>query len=311
MADLVVTVPRELWVEWIAEGDAVGEPESGEEWAFFLGPQRPPCGPGDRLYIVAHDRLRGYAPITRVAFFPDPCPTHEFEVVVEFHCERCEWDRTMRDFSERPRLKDGSLAPGRWAVARRGGAVACTVGPKHSLEQRFDHARAYIRGFRGFLTRWWPRADELEFPGWATEDLWLNRAAGRAANSAKPKPKPKSARASIEAGVAVRRALRRGTTAGVEPRKGSSRSEVFAPAWVVIRMGKRQTRRSISMSGHLFARLQAHCSELGCSVAGYVGDMLSAQLDAEGVPEHVEALPSYPTKRVQRSDDGIGGIWSF
>lgn len=179
MSDLVVTVPRELWVEWIAEGDAAGEPESGEEWGFYLGPQRPPCGPGDRLYIVAHDRLRGYAPITRVAFFPDECGVHA-DNDHDPHCELCEWSRLLLDFEKRPRLKTGSLAPGRWAVARSGGAVAVTVGPAHSREQRVGQKLAYIRGFRGFVRRWWPREDEFAFPEWATKDLWMNRAAGRA-----------------------------------------------------------------------------------------------------------------------------------
>jgi hypothetical protein len=66
MSDLVVTVPKQLWVNWISEGDAVGEPASGEEWAFYLGGGRPTVVPGDRLYIVAWGRLRGYAPVTRV-----------------------------------------------------------------------------------------------------------------------------------------------------------------------------------------------------------------------------------------------------
>lgn len=64
--DLVVTVPKDIWADWIAEGDAVGEPESGEEWGFAVG-QRPDIKPGDRLYVVAHERLRGYAVVTRVA----------------------------------------------------------------------------------------------------------------------------------------------------------------------------------------------------------------------------------------------------
>ena len=64
--DLVVTVPKWFWPEWIAEGDAAGEPESGEEWGFFLGGNKPPIGPGDRLYIVANNRLRGYAPVTEL-----------------------------------------------------------------------------------------------------------------------------------------------------------------------------------------------------------------------------------------------------
>lgn len=66
MADLVVTVPKDLWPGWIAEGDAAGQPESGTEWAFWIGGGRPPIEAGDRLYIVAHGRLRGYAHVTRV-----------------------------------------------------------------------------------------------------------------------------------------------------------------------------------------------------------------------------------------------------
>jgi len=66
MADLVVTVPQAFWQDWIAEGDAAGEPESGEDWGFFLGGSRPPIQPGDRLYIVAWRRLRGYAPVVGV-----------------------------------------------------------------------------------------------------------------------------------------------------------------------------------------------------------------------------------------------------
>lgn len=62
--DLVVTVPKPLWYVWIDEGDAAGSPESGEEWGFYVG-GRPTIGPGDRLYIVAWGRVRGYAPVTR------------------------------------------------------------------------------------------------------------------------------------------------------------------------------------------------------------------------------------------------------
>lgn len=130
MPDLVVTVPRDLWLDWIDEGDAVGEPETGEEWGFFCGWANrsacPPAQPGDRLYVVSHDRLRGYAPVTRVV-------NHE----------------------------------GRWAIGRRGGAVAVTI-PDH------------IVGFRGWRRRWWDRSAEVPFPEWRTADLWLNRGRGRA-----------------------------------------------------------------------------------------------------------------------------------
>lgn len=66
MADLVVTVPRGIWHDWIAEGDAAGDPASGEEWGFYLSGPRPDIAPGERVYVVAHGRLRGYAVLTRL-----------------------------------------------------------------------------------------------------------------------------------------------------------------------------------------------------------------------------------------------------
>lgn len=65
--DVVVTVPKWFWLDWIDEGDAVGEPPTGEEWGFFMGGPPPRIEPGERVYVVAHGRLRGYAPLTRVA----------------------------------------------------------------------------------------------------------------------------------------------------------------------------------------------------------------------------------------------------
>lgn len=65
MSDLVVTVPKGMWFDWIDEGDAAGESPTGEEWGFYLGGARPDIQRGDRLYIVAHGRVRGYAPVTR------------------------------------------------------------------------------------------------------------------------------------------------------------------------------------------------------------------------------------------------------
>jgi hypothetical protein len=66
MPDLVVTCPKHLWFDWLDEGDCVGEPSTGEEWGFFLGGIRPRIERGERLYVVSWDRLRGYAPVTRV-----------------------------------------------------------------------------------------------------------------------------------------------------------------------------------------------------------------------------------------------------
>jgi hypothetical protein len=65
MADVVITCPKSFWSQWIAEGDAAGEPPTGEEWIFFLN-ALPDINPGERVYVVAHGKLRGYAPLIRV-----------------------------------------------------------------------------------------------------------------------------------------------------------------------------------------------------------------------------------------------------
>lgn len=88
MPDLVGTCPKDFWEEWIAEGDAAGLPESGEEWGWYTGDRKAASiHPGDRFYVVAHGKLRGYAPVLRV-------------------------DDNGR---------------GSFVIVRKGGAVACTV----------------------------------------------------------------------------------------------------------------------------------------------------------------------------------------
>lgn len=74
MSDVVVTVPKSFqWqgltglAAWIAEGDAAGEPWSGQEWDFYLGGHLPKqLETGDRVYVVCNEKLRGYAPLVRV-----------------------------------------------------------------------------------------------------------------------------------------------------------------------------------------------------------------------------------------------------
>lgn len=66
MSDVVVTVPKAKWDEWIDEGDLPGGDETGDEYGFYLGGPKPDMQPGDRVYIVAHGKLRGYAPLTRI-----------------------------------------------------------------------------------------------------------------------------------------------------------------------------------------------------------------------------------------------------
>lgn len=66
MGDIVVTVPKRLWEEWIAEGDLPGDVWSGDVFYSFYVSQRPAMQPGDLVYIVAHGKLRGYAPLVRI-----------------------------------------------------------------------------------------------------------------------------------------------------------------------------------------------------------------------------------------------------
>ena len=78
MSDIVVTVPLTFTLRefpglrgldtWCAEGDAAGEEESGVLWCFTTGGSRPKITPGERVYIVCEDRLRGYAPLVKLRY---------------------------------------------------------------------------------------------------------------------------------------------------------------------------------------------------------------------------------------------------
>lgn len=132
MTDVVVTVPKRLWEEWLAEGDLPGSTWSGFDSHFLIG-SRPKIMPGERVYIVALDKVRGYAPL----------------VMIEDRC---------------------ALDTNRMCLLRRGEAVATTVncydvagcaygGPEHP---------AIIRGFQGWRYRWWRLYQEIPFPNWRT-----------------------------------------------------------------------------------------------------------------------------------------------
>ena len=70
MMDIVVTVPKPLWEAWVYEGDLPGSPEIGEVWGFFTQGPRPDIAVGERVYVVSHGRLRGYAPLVELGFEP-------------------------------------------------------------------------------------------------------------------------------------------------------------------------------------------------------------------------------------------------
>jgi len=115
--DVVVTVPKNFHyggkvglAAWISEGDAAGEPWTGEEWHFYLGGYPPKIVPGDRVYIVCNEKLRGYAPLVRLE----------------------------ENMFERVDRLQPSPEPRGYALVRHGGAVAVTI----------DEVIKGFRGFR-------------------------------------------------------------------------------------------------------------------------------------------------------------------
>ncbi len=78
MPDIVVTVPINFtfdeapWLKgldaWCAEGDVAGKEESGIRWVFTTSGGKPNIQPGERVYIVCEDRLRGYAPLFQLRY---------------------------------------------------------------------------------------------------------------------------------------------------------------------------------------------------------------------------------------------------
>lgn len=78
MVDLVGTCPKTFWEEWLEEGDCAGDPETGAE--YYWGTHHrlaAQARPGNRFYIVAHGRLRGWAPIRRLCSYRDDCTAYD------------------------------------------------------------------------------------------------------------------------------------------------------------------------------------------------------------------------------------------
>jgi hypothetical protein len=129
--DVVVTVPKNFryggrrgLAAWLSEGDAPGQPWSGELYEFSTWGFCPHIRAGERVYVVCDGRLVGYAPLVSMDF--------DYETVVTL--KWCGW----------PGKKMSRIG-----LIRGGGAVACTIDEP-------------ITGFRGWRYRWWSR--ELEKP---------------------------------------------------------------------------------------------------------------------------------------------------
>jgi hypothetical protein len=155
MSDLVVTCPKGFWLEWIAEGDPAGTPWSGTEWGWYMGGRRPDIAPGDRLYIVAWGKLRGYAPVTRLM---QRCrDTRLVSDVLRGYAD-------VRDIGAAMPVVPSSLLNDSWCICREGNAEAVTIAE-------------VIPGFRGWRRRWWPREHEVPFADWQTFGVPQRRAA--------------------------------------------------------------------------------------------------------------------------------------
>jgi len=64
MSDVVVTVPMKAWLEWLLEGDLPGDVWTDREYFFHVS-RKPKISQGERVYVFAGGRLRGYAPLVR------------------------------------------------------------------------------------------------------------------------------------------------------------------------------------------------------------------------------------------------------
>ena len=65
--DLVGTCPKSFWEEWLTEGDCAGDPPGETLYCWRTRARMVVLiKPGDRFYVVAHGRLRGFAVVHSV-----------------------------------------------------------------------------------------------------------------------------------------------------------------------------------------------------------------------------------------------------
>lgn len=80
---------------------------------------------------------------------------------------------------------------------------------------------------------------------------------------------------------------------------------------------RKQTRRSISISGPTYSRLKAHCEEKGCSMSSVVEQLLKDTLPAQrkDTPplqkaDRVDKIREIVQRKAETPDQG-GGIFTF
>lgn len=76
-------------------------------------------------------------------------------------------------------------------------------------------------------------------------------------------------------------------------------------------MAKRQTRRSISVKGITYQRLKDHCDAQGCSVSGYLEEIIAEKLDAAGVPVPTVLKPRPQPKQEAAPEEIVSQHFTF
>ncbi len=74
-------------------------------------------------------------------------------------------------------------------------------------------------------------------------------------------------------------------------------------------MTRKPTRRTISVRGLSYQRLQAYCERRGCSVSGWLEWAIDAHMSQDdGEPEHhvLKPMPSTPRKPAREWQEGDG-----
>lgn len=92
MSDLVGTCPKDFWEDWLREGGLPGDRDTGPwtEWSWYTNHSLAlQAKPGDRFYIVAHGKLRGYAPVFKLEVPPEDNPSVKYAIIRRLGAVAC------------------------------------------------------------------------------------------------------------------------------------------------------------------------------------------------------------------------------
>lgn len=87
----------------------------------------------------------------------------------------------------------------------------------------------------------------------------------------------------------------------------SSRGHLVAPQRDRVIRGKRQTRRSISLRGLEYQRLEDYCRANGLAVAAFAEMVIAAELDRLGEPEQTTLRKVYRSRQAEEGEP-ISGV---